>query len=151
MSEPRGLTIRPFAPGDQDAARDLILEGLRGRFGSAFDGDLNRDLDDIAASYAGAYFIIALLCDQLVSTGALVPRGPEVTQVVRMSVDRRYRRRGIGRAILDRLLERARCSGCRRVILGTNDAWDDAIAFYTSCGFRQVARHQGGILFEMEV
>ncbi len=147
--QPTDLTIRPFAPQDQKPARGLILEGLRGRFGTAFDDELNRDLDDIAASYAEAYFVVALLRGRLVGTGCLVPRGPEVAQVVRMSVGARHRRRGIGAAILDRLLDHARYLGCRRVILRTNAAWDGAIAFYTSCGFRQIGRNQGGILFEM--
>ena len=28
-------------------------------------------------------------------------------------------------------------------------SYDDAIAFYATCGFREVARQQGGILFQM--
>ncbi len=53
--------------------------------------------------------------------------------------------------MLDRLLEHARSSGYRRVILETNDDWHDAIAFYEACGFTQTVCALGGILFELRI
>ena len=49
------LTLRAFDRGDQAAVRDLLLEGLRERWGDAFDVSMNPDLYDIGASYAAAH------------------------------------------------------------------------------------------------
>jgi hypothetical protein len=42
--------IRPFHPNDQNAAQQLILDGLREHWGE-LDPTLNGDLDDIMGSY----------------------------------------------------------------------------------------------------
>ena len=50
--------------------------------------------------------------------------------------------------ILAALLEAARQSGCRRVILETTETWDEVIAFYLSCGFRITHHQDGDVYFE---
>jgi GNAT superfamily N-acetyltransferase len=147
MSTPTDdLVIREFAPSDQQAARALILAGLEEHWGE-LDPTLNGDLDDIAASYAEGTALVATLGDQLVGTGMLIPYHghgkPNAVQIVRMSVARRQRRRGIGRRLLSALLESARTQGYRWAILETTSTWEDAIAFYVSAGF-QVTHHAGG-------
>lgn len=136
------LTIRSFQPKDQTAAKALILEGLRERWGT-IDPLKNPDLDDIAVSYAGGWFRVAAIGGRIVGTGALVPRAEGVSEIRRMSVRRDLRRRGIGGAILRRLIEDARSAGCRTVILETTSTWTDATDFYRKHGFR-VTHHQGG-------
>jgi GNAT superfamily N-acetyltransferase len=145
-----GLTIRPFLRQDQAAARRLIVGAMREHFGF-IDERFNHDLDDIATHYAGSYFLVASADGELIGTGCLVPQGDHLAQVVRMCVDSRQRRKGAGRAILQRLLEHAGSKGYRRVILETNDDWHDAIAFYQACGFTETVRASGGILFEIAV
>jgi GNAT superfamily N-acetyltransferase len=144
------LTIRPFVPEDQAAARRLILDSMREHF-AFIDERFNRDVDNIAAYYTGAHFLVAIADGQLIGTGCLVPQGGDLAQVVRMSVERRYRRKGVGKALLHRLLEHARSSGYRRVILETNDDWHDAIAFYRACCFTETVRASGAILFELRI
>src|SRR5512146_2833208 len=90
------IEIRAYRAGDQGAARALILAGLAEHWGQ-IDPGRNPDLNDIAASYAGAFFAVACLEDRLVGTGALVPRSAETAEIVRMSVAAPLRRRGIGR------------------------------------------------------
>jgi hypothetical protein len=43
--------MRDFKPGDQVPVRELVLEGMRERWGDAYDPSVNPDLDDISASY----------------------------------------------------------------------------------------------------
>lgn len=148
--QPRRLTIRPFVAGDQADARRVILEGLGEHFGFVDEG-INRDLEDIAAYYAGDVFLVAVVGGEVVGTGALVHEADGVTRVVRMSVDRRHRQEGIGRAILTRLLDHARSSGYRRVVLETNEGWDEAIAFYESCGFKETGRRCGVADFVLDL
>jgi ribosomal protein S18 acetylase RimI-like enzyme len=136
------LTIRSFQPEDQSAVKALILEGLGERWG-AIDPAKNPDLEDISASYAGGFFRVAVIGGKIAGTGALVPHAEGEMEIRRMSVRRDLRRRGIGGAILRRLIEDARASGCRRIVLETTSTWQDAVLFYQKRGFC-VTHHQGG-------
>jgi putative acetyltransferase len=136
-----GLAIRPFQPEDQTAVENLILDGLRERW-KILDPSKNPDLDDIAASYADGWFRVAVIGGEIVGTGALIPRGEGILEIRRMSVRHGLRRRGIGGEILRRLIEDARASGCRTVILETTSTWRDAADFYRKHGFR--VTHQKG-------
>jgi ribosomal protein S18 acetylase RimI-like enzyme len=138
--------IRPFAPADQIVVRALILEGLRERWGW-LDPTLNPDLDDIAASYIapGHVFIVAEIGQALTGTGALKLQGHS-GQIVRVSVSPKWRRRGIGRALVAALLGTARTRGLDRVWMETNDDWRDAIGLYQHCGFREFD-HRDGLVF----
>jgi putative acetyltransferase len=144
------LTIRPFQPEDQAAAKDLILAGLRERWKN-LDPSRNPDLDDIAASYQPGAFLVAFLDGRLVGTGALIPHGEGVSEIRRMWVARELRRRGIGGAILRRLIEDARASGSRAVVLETTTAWIDAVAFYLKKGFAVTHRLAGDTYFRREL
>jgi GNAT superfamily N-acetyltransferase len=62
-------------------------------------------------------------------------------------VRREARRRGIARALLQRVLERARDRGCRRVELDTNEGNDGAIALYESLGFSATSKGSSRSLF----
>lgn len=68
-----GLSIRPFQATDQEAARQVVLDGLGGHFGY-IDESLNPDIDDIMASYIvpGHVFVVAEVGGNLMGTGALV-------------------------------------------------------------------------------
>ncbi|MEX1255577.1 MAG: GNAT family N-acetyltransferase [Dehalococcoidia bacterium] len=140
------ITVRAFAPADQDAARRLIIQGLGEHFGFVDEGR-NPDLDDIAASYRDGVFLVALAGDELIGTGALNPMGRGAVQVVRMSTARQRRRQGVGRGILERLLDEARASGYRWAVLETNAGWEDAIAFYRANAFSVIGRAIGGVAF----
>jgi GNAT superfamily N-acetyltransferase len=140
--------VRPFETADQQSARAVILEGLGEHFGS-IDETLNPDLNDIAASYASAVFLVACEGDSIAGTGALTPRDDGVGIVSRMSTAAAHRRKGVARAVLTHLVEHARERGCTRVVLGTNAGWEDAIAFYRAFGFSEMRRTPTGVLFEL--
>lgn len=136
------LHLRPFAPADQAAAQTLILTGLGERWGW-IDPTLNPDLDDIARTYAAGYFLVGELHGEVVATGALIPEAEGIWRVVRMSVRRDLRGRGIGRRVLTALLDHARQQGSRAVVLETTSTWTDAVEFYTRAGFQQVEVRDG--------
>ncbi len=94
------LCIRSFEVGDQEQARWLILEGLGEHFGS-IDETLNPDLDDILYTYIipGHVFLIACMGREMVGTGALILHGEGISEMVRISTRKDYRRRGIGRVV----------------------------------------------------
>ncbi|MDQ1300207.1 MAG: hypothetical protein QG637_124 [Chloroflexota bacterium] len=141
---PPPFLIRPFIPADQEAARRLILQGLGEHFGGV-DETLNGDLDDILTTYVnqGHLFFVALTGETIVGTGALIIEGGPTGQLVRVSVARDRRRRGLGRALTLRLIGAARDRGLTRLWMETNDDWDAAIGLYRSCGFTEYARRAG--------
>ena len=144
------LCIRPFRPADQVPVRRLILAGLAERWGR-LDPAKNQDLQDVAGSYAAGVFLVALLGDEVVGTGALVPEAAGVGRIVRMSVARRLRRQGVGRQLLQALLVEARARGYRRLVLETTATWEDAVAFYRRQGFRPVGERSGDLHLELEL
>ena len=105
------VAIRPFRVEDQQKVCQLILDGLGEHFGN-INEELNPDLDDIAASYAGDLFLVAEQAGVIVGCGALIYEGDGIARVQRMSVLRTLRRQGIAGAILDRLIAEARLQSC---------------------------------------
>jgi ribosomal protein S18 acetylase RimI-like enzyme len=144
--------VRGFRAGDQGAARALILAGLAEHWGT-LDPTLNPDLDDIAVAYGAGVFLVAVVeadgAERIVGTGALQPVDATTGQIVRMSVARKARRQGIGRQILDALLDAARARGMRRVVLETTATWTGAIAFYRRAGFEITHYQDGDVYFTL--
>jgi GNAT superfamily N-acetyltransferase len=143
------LLIQHFHSADQSEVKDLILAGLAEHWGS-LDPSCNPDLDDITTSYAGAVFLVARLDGHLVGTGALLPRSRETGEIVRMSVAKSHRRRGIGQQILIRLLFHAQQIGYEQVVLETTTAWQEVIGFYLNNGFRVTHYQDGDVYFCLE-
>jgi YbgC/YbaW family acyl-CoA thioester hydrolase len=66
------------------------------------------------------------------ATGRLLEHAPGVARIGRMAVARPLRGSGVGRAVLDALLQAARERGCREVVL---HAQTSAAGFYRRAGF----------------
>jgi len=144
------LTLHPFQPADQAEVKALILAGLVEHWG-VLDPTKNPDLDNIAASYAGATFLVARHAGRIIGAGALVPRADGTAEVVRMSVAADWRRQGLGCTILHALVEHARQAGFLRVVLETTDTWQEVIAFYLRFGFHITHYQDGDVYFELDL
>jgi GNAT superfamily N-acetyltransferase len=146
------LTIRPFQPADQEAARRLVLAGLKDHFGF-IDETMNPDLDDIQAHYVdpGHHFVLAEIDGQIIGTGALIEEGSQTGRLVRMSVDASYRGRGIGKRMVMYLADVARERGYTRLVTETNDDWYDAIGLYCACGFETEGFRDGDIHLSLDL
>lgn len=90
--------------------------------------ELEWDEDDSTALHAVAYNRLGMP----VATGRLLQHGPDVARIGRMAVSRVLRGSGLGRAILQALMEAARLRGDRSVIL---HAQRSAEGFYHQLGF----------------
>lgn len=148
------LEIRLFCAVDQEAAKQLVLAGLGEHWGW-IDLTMNPDLNDIAVSYAAGIFLVGYLEDVLVATGALTPEvtaeGADALRVVRMSVRSDLRGQGIGRRMLDTLLDYACKQGCHLIVLETTSTWTDAVRFYTGYGFQLLEERDGGTHMFLEL
>jgi predicted GNAT family N-acyltransferase len=91
-------------------------------------GELEADGRDAQATHAVAYNRLGLA----LATGRLIEREPGVAQIGRMAVMSGLRGGGVGRRVLDALLEAARARGCREVVL---HAQASALPFYRRAGF----------------
>ena len=144
------LCIRSFEVGDQEQARWLILQGLGEHFGY-IDETLNPDLDDILHNYIipGHVFVVACMEGEIVGTGALILHGEGISELVRISTHKDYRRQGIGQAIVTSLVNVARLRGDRRIIVKTNASWHDAINLYKRLDFVEYGRTALGVGMEL--
>lgn len=84
-------------------------------------------------------------------TGTLVQRSSEIGEIVRMSVAKEMRRKGIGKLILQRVIHEALELGYRRIILETTNTWSEVIEFYLRCGFQITHEHDGDIYFKLDI
>ena len=130
--------LRDFRPDDQASVRDIVLDGMRERWGDAFDPAVNVDLDDIWAYYVLERRAEVVVCEEegaIVATGALLPLDSDTSRLVRIAVIRQQRRKGIAAAIVKELQRRARQNEMKTLLVTTDLPWTDAVALYRACGF----------------
>jgi ribosomal protein S18 acetylase RimI-like enzyme len=139
--------LRDFSPRDQEAVCELILGGMRERWGARFDANANPDVGDMSTSYLsqGAEIVIAEHDGRVVATGTLLLAEDDAGRIVRVAVDRQHRRRGIARSVVLELVARARRHNMRTVIVTTDPPWLDAVSLYESCGFEIAAKTEESI------
>lgn len=127
------IIIRAYQADDQDAAKALILDGLREHWGE-LDLTLNPDLNNIAASFPNGFFV-AVSASTLIATGGIKRVDHSTFQIERMSVARAWRKQGIGKRMLSRLINHALQLGGTRILLETTANWATARKFYEDNGF----------------
>ena len=101
------------------------------------------DLNDIERSYwdKGGVFFALIEDGQVIGTVALHRQSATVCELCRMYLDSRYRGRGLGRRLLNAVLEEASARGYDEVVLETAAVLTEAIGLYRAVGF-QTACHQ---------
>ena len=78
-----------------------------------------------------------------VGVALLTSPEPGAIEIKNIAIVREHRSRGIGRAAIGCLADRAKGRGADRLLVGTADSSGRTIAFYRSCGFREVGRIAG--------
>jgi N-acetylglutamate synthase-like GNAT family acetyltransferase len=131
------FVVRRFDPCDQFECRQTILNGLAEHFGF-IDESRNPDLDDIEKAYlaAGSDFYVAECEGHIIGTAGLLLE-PGRARIVRMSVAKSHRKRGVATALLDKCILVAKDRGLPEIVAFTEPQWPDAVGFYTACGFKQ--------------
>ncbi len=126
------------------------MDGLREHFGY-INSALNSDLVDIETSYIkrGNLFLIAIREGTMVGTGALVTESSDTARIVRLSVVQNQRGFGIGRLLVEHIIEVAKQRDFHQIVVETNHNWYPAIKLYESSGFRQYARDEESTHFHL--
>ncbi len=150
MAEPAELTIRParraelprivrlLADDPLGAQRESPDDPLPDCYGAAFDGIADDPNNELAVALEGDEVIG---CLQLTFIPGLSRRGMTRAQIESVRVAGSARGSGIGRALFDWAIARARAEGCGLVQLTTDKQRPDALRFYESLGF--VGSHEG--------
>ncbi len=134
--------------GDKQQAAVLIREYLewlnewvRRDYGLEFDVEamLASDLSSPDKFYPPAgRFYLAQYEGDIAGVGCLKQLDEGVGELQRMYVPPRFRGKGIGRAILNRLIDDARSIGYRRLKLESLEFLEAAHALYRSAGFHEI-------------
>jgi len=120
------FSLRPALPGDLRAVRDLVEPYARERILLA---------KELVAYYeATPEFLVAELADgTVIGCGALHVMWSDLAEVRTLAVDPRWRRRGVGHALLAALVARAREYRLARVFCLTFE-----VDFFTRHGFHPI-------------
>jgi N-acetylglutamate synthase-like GNAT family acetyltransferase len=79
----------------------------------------------------------------VIGMGGVIKYKDDIGEIVRMYVRSAYRRRGIGKSLLEQILVEARELGYSRVYLGSWGFMKAAHALYSICGFEEIEPYPG--------
>ena len=144
------MEFRTAVPEDLPAIVRLLADDVLGATRERNEDPLPQEYRDAFAAIGHQAGNIAILvvddggvigCLQLTYIPGLSRLGMTRAQIEAVRVDRRYRGRGVGEALIRHAIERARQHGCGLVQLTTDRSRGDAHRFYERLGFE--ASHLG--------
>jgi ribosomal protein S18 acetylase RimI-like enzyme len=149
--------IREFGFEDLEAARAIFREyaELVGR-AICFQA-FERELDGLPGSYAPpeGRLLLAFVEDQLAGCVALRRLEPGICEMKRLYVRPAFQGTGLGRRLVDRVMEEARDAGYGVLRLDTLPSLQRAISMYLGLGFYEIPRYSdnpdGAICFELKL
>lgn len=139
-------------PPDVDAVRQLVLAHVDERLWMPGIEHMRADAIGLPGPYIpprGAIWLAQAGADA-VGCVALRPLPNDIGEVKRMFVDRAWRGRGVGRALLETLIARARAIGYHRLRLGTITDMTAARSLYHSLGFVPIERYRPDEMVDTE-
>ncbi|HSG43189.1 MAG TPA: GNAT family N-acetyltransferase [Anaerolineales bacterium] len=87
--------------------------------------------------------LLAKYKDEFAGIGCLKRLNDETGEIKRMFVSPRYRRKGLGKVMLDGLVNDARSIGYSKIRLDSPDVFKAAHRLYESMGFRYIEAYEG--------
>jgi ribosomal-protein-alanine N-acetyltransferase len=132
---PSGLHIEPAEVGDAAAVARLHAQGFRQGW----------PREDFAAYIEGRDTPVYVACDakRRIAGFAMLRHLGDDVELITIAVDPRWRRRGLGVALMNALFDDLRMSPARRLLLEVAADNAAAIRLYTRFGFRPISERQG--------
>ncbi|MEO1554225.1 MAG: GNAT family N-acetyltransferase [Pseudomonadota bacterium] len=137
------LCIRDYRSEDAIAFRDLNLAWVEKFF--TVEAEDRAQLEDPKTHILdkGGAILMAELDGEPVGTVGLIPsHDAGVLELIKMSARSDIRGRGIGRALMDAAIVKARGLGASKIWLETNTVLDAALALYRNTGFRELSKDE---------
>ena len=134
------IDIKSLAADEGLRLRTIRLRALADApdaFGTTYDETVARPLDSWAAQLQEIATFVAVVDgeDMGLVRGARDDLQPDTAWLISMWVSPEVRGQGVGEALIDAVVEWARISGARRVLLDVGDHNQPAIALYARKGF----------------
>ncbi|CAN5761758.1 GNAT family N-acetyltransferase [soil metagenome] len=137
-SEDSEIFIRSATNADCRNIQKLVFGVLR-EFGLTPEpNETDADLNDIETEYIKRGGLFEILEDKdgnLLGTVGLFPLDDETVELRKMYFDKSLRGRGFGKKMLERMIERARKSGFKKIYLETASILKEAVGLYEKYGF----------------
>ncbi|MEM7720552.1 MAG: GNAT family N-acetyltransferase [Pseudomonadota bacterium] len=129
------LTLVPALPSEPDV--QALLQTHHALMRSQSPADSCHVLDPLELSAAGAFVLAARRQGTILGIGALAPFASQQGELKSMHTAAAARGQGVGRAILEALIAKAKGDGLTHLWLetGSADAFAPARALYTNHGF----------------
>lgn len=138
-------SLRRFEEKDEEAVYNLHISALK-QAGTFIDTpksqELDQDLKNIEAIYINnnGEFFVTTVDDKVVGMGALCKVDDSTAEIKRMRVEPSLQGKGIGKLILDKLIEKARELGYKKLVLDVAEKQKGAQHLYESRGFKEYKR-----------
>jgi putative acetyltransferase len=132
------IGIRQFRPGDAAAFRRLNEEWITRFFRiEPKEEPILADPQGTILEPGGRIFF-ATAAERCIGCCALIRTKDKEFEVAKMAVEPSYQGVGIGRRLLQAVIEEARRAGAQRLYLETNHVLTPAIRLYESVGFKHI-------------
>ena len=128
-------TVRAYRDEDREAFATLHRRWLVDN--EIWEERDELDLADPVAAYVdpGGAVFVAVRDDSLVASVAVTPFDERSVELTKLAVDPQWQGRGLGRLLLDQVLDWARAHGAARIVLISNHKLARALRLYEAAGF----------------
>ena len=144
MEAPEIRLVVPDTPELLDATREIFREYAASLAVDLCFQNFEAELHDLPGDYdsPAGHLLLAFVDGALAGCGALRPLGgtdyPNACEMKRLFVRPAFRRFGLGRVLVQALMDRATASGHSVLLLDTLDDMEAARELYTSLGFEEI-------------
>lgn len=114
------------------------FEEISVRFGVSFDPEAG---EPATRSNISNWHVLATISNQPVACGSLRDLGNFIGEIKRVWVDSGVRGRGVGKAVMDLLEEKARREKFHYLRLDTNRTLEEARQMYLRRGYQEISRY----------
>jgi len=152
MDSAAAFRVEPAAAADRDEVVELFAEDLRDLGMAVHLGDLGAVFDEMMSEPRAIVLVVRAVLDVerpwravgvLVATRLLsVKAAGRALWIEELYVGRRWRRHGLGRMLVESLLERAGPMGIKAIDLEAYQGNAPAAVLYRSLGFRRLGRER---------
>ncbi|KAA9147211.1 GNAT family N-acetyltransferase [Microbacterium lushaniae] len=132
VADPRALALRALLDAELHARYGPLVAGEPAEVTAAREAALTVHPGDVVATF------LALGEDGEALGHVMLRRLGEEWELKRLIVPTAGRRRGVGRALTDAVVQRARSGGARRVILQTGEPQPESVRLYAAAGFTPI-------------
>ena len=88
-----------------------------------------------------AFYCLITNNDQVIGTVALKKIDDDTAELKALYLDNRYRGQGLGKLLINIIIEEARTSGFKTIVLDSMKQYKEAERLYKKCGFTDCARY----------